>query len=317
MPERAGWLAIALILDAWLGDPDWLWRKFQHPVVWCGKAITWCEARWNQGDANSRRFGGLGTVMACVGGAAAVGWLIEIVAGWLPIGSLIEMAAVFILLAQGSMAKHARAVALALADSLDKGRDAVSLIVGRDPKSLDESGVARAAIESVAENFSDGVVAPALAYLVFGLPGLFAYKALNTADSMIGHRSAQYEDFGFFAAKLDDVANFVPARLSALFLIGAALMDKRDAKAAVAVVKQDAAKHRSPNAGWPEAAMAGALDLSLAGPRTYEGQPVDDAWMHPAGRRTCGAAEIHASLRLFWLACGLQAVLVAAIWLVL
>ncbi len=169
-------------------------------------------------------------------------------------------------------------------------------------------------LSSTAESFSDGVVAPALFYLVFGLPGLFAYKALNTADSMIGHRSKRYREFGFTAARLDDAANFIPARLAGLLLVAATFLDRRSARAAFAAMRADARRHRSPNAGWPEAAMAGALGIALAGPRTYGGDIVPDAWMHAGGRRPCGAADIHAALRLFWLACATQGVAVAAVW---
>lgn len=315
MPERAGWLVLALILDAALGDPDWLWRRIKHPVVWIGQAISWLEARLNTGDDRTQRFGGLVTVAALLAGSVLTGWLIERLADFLPFGSLLEIAAVFVLMAQGSLAQHVRAVANGLTESLEQGRNKVAMIVGRDPQTLDESGVARAAIESTAENFSDGVVAPALAYLLFGLPGIIAYKALNTADSMIGHRNVRYADFGFVAARLDDVANYVPARLSGLLIVAAAFLDRRDGRAAVRAMLADAPKHRSPNAGWPEAAMAGALDLSLAGPRTYAGEQVQDAWMHPTGRRQCGAADIHASLRLFWLACAVQGVAAVAIWM--
>lgn len=315
MPERAGWLVLALILDAAIGDPDWLWRRVRHPVVWIGQAISWLEARLNKGDAQAQRFGGLVTVAALLTGSAVSGWLIGWLADLLPVGVLVEVAAVFALVAQGSLAQHVRAVANGLAQSLEEGRRRVAMIVGRDPQTLDESGVARAAIESTAENFSDGVVAPALFYLAFGLPGLFAYKALNTSDSMIGHKNARYADFGFVAAKLDDVANYIPARLSGLLLVAAAFLDRRAGRRSLQAMRADAAKHRSPNAGWPEAAMAGALDLSLAGPRTYEGETVPDNWMHAAGRRMCGAADIHAALRLFWLACAVQGVVIAGIWL--
>ncbi len=316
MPERAGWLVFALILDAIIGDPDWLWRRIRHPVVRIGQEISFFEKRWNKGELTNRRGAGLLTILLVLLTTVLAGLVVEAVASILPFGGILEIAAAAVFFAQGSLAKHVRAVANGLATSLEEGRRQVAMIVGRDPQSLDESGVARAAIESTAENFSDGVVAPVLFYLVLGLPGLFAYKALNTADSMIGHLNDRYADFGFAAAKLDDVANYIPARLSGLLLVAAAFLDRRDGRRAFRAMLTDAAKHRSPNAGWPEAAMAGALDLSLAGPRTYAGQPVQDAWMHPAGRRMCGAADIHAALRLFWLACAVQGVVVALIWLV-
>ena len=316
MPERAGWLAIALVLDAMFGDPDWLWKRCKHPVVWIGGQIAFFEKRWNRGEPTNRRGAGLLTVALVLLTAVLAGMAVEWIASLLPFGALLEIAAAAILLAQGSLARHVRAVAHGLAESLAEGRRQVALIVGRDSQTLYESGVARAAIESTAENFSDGVVAPALFFLLFGLPGLFAYKALNTADSMIGHLNERYSDFGFAAAKLDDAANYIPARLSALFLLAAAFLDRRDWRQAWSAALADASKHRSPNAGWPEAAMAGALDLSLAGPRTYEGRTVHDDWMHPAGRRQCGAAEIHAALRLFWLACAVQGVVIGLVWLV-
>lgn len=315
MPERAGWLALALILDAAIGDPDCLWRRLKHPVVWIGEQISFFEKRWNKGEPANRRGAGLLTIALVLLTAVLAGLSVEAIAALLPFGAVFEIAAAAILLAQGSLAQHVRSVANGLAESLDAGRTQVARIVGRDPQTLDESGVARAAIESTAENFSDGVVAPALFYLIFGLPGLFAYKALNTADSMIGHLNERCRDFGFAAAKLDDVVNFIPARLSAVFLLAAALLDRRDWRQASEAAFNDAKKHRSPNAGWPEAVMAGALDLSLAGPRIYESRTVQDDWMHPAGRRQCGPADIHAALRLFWLGCAVQGVLVGLIWL--
>jgi adenosylcobinamide-phosphate synthase len=313
--DRAGWLIIALGLDALIGDPDWLWKQAKHPTVWCGRAIAWLEQRWNRGTATERRLAGAGTALAITLGAAILGWLLDRIASALPFGAFLEIVVVAILLAQGSLAQHVRNVANGLAGGLDSGRAAVAKIVGRDPETLDESGVARAAIESLAENFGDGVVGPALAYLVFGLPGLLAYKALNTADSMIGHRSARYADFGWAAARLDDLANLVPARLAALYLVLATALDGREWRVAFHAAIQDASKHRSPNAGWPEAAMGGALDLSLAGPRSYEGEMVDDVWMHAGGRRHCGAADIHAAIHVFWIACAVQAAFVALILL--
>lgn len=196
------------------------------------------------------------------------------------------------------------AVAAALeTDGLDGGRKAVSMIVGRDPETLDEAGVSRAAIESLAENFSDGVVAPAFWMVAAGLPGAAAYKAINTADSMIGHRTPRHARFGFAAARLDDLVNLPASRLTGLLLVVAAiLMPGANPAAGWAAIWRDAHRHRSPNAGWPEAAMAGALGLALAGPRVYGGDLVDDALMGEGGRREATAADIRRALRLFRIA---------------
>ena len=218
------------------------------------------------------------------------------------------------LLAQRSLYMHVRAVAAALdAGGLTAGRAEVSLIVGRNPAALDESGVARAAIESLAENFSDGVVAPAFWIVVAGLPGGAVYKAVNTADSMIGHRTARYAAFGWAAARCDDLINLPASRLSALWLIVAALLTPgADARGALRSTWRDAGKHRSPNAGWPEAAMAGALGLRLAGPRVYGDTLVDDAYMGD-GLRAAEAADIWRALRLYVTACVVQFVVVATL----
>ena len=316
MPERAGWLVLALILNAMIGDPEWLWRRIKHPVVLCNQAVTWLEERLNKGEPQARRLGGLVAVLALLVGAALTGWLVECIAALLPVGALLEIAVAAVFLAQGSLAQHVRAVARGLAESLEEGRRQVARIAGGDTRTLDESGVARTVIEATADRFADGVVAPVLFYLVLGLPGLLAYKAVSIADSILDRRNERYEDFGCVAAKLAALANYIPARLSGLLLVAAAFLDRRDGRQAFNAMVTDAGKHNSPNAGWPEAAMAGALDLSLAGPRTYGGEIVMDAWMHPAGRRDCGAADIHAALRLFWLACAVQGVTVALIWLV-
>ena len=207
------------------------------------------------------------------------------------------------LLAQKSLADHVEAVARGLDQGLPEGRKAVSMIVGRDPEKLDRAGVARAAIESLAENFSDGVVAPAFWMAVGGLAGGAAYKAVNTADSMIGHRTPKHEAFGWASARFDDLVNLPASRLTALLIVvAAAILPGMDAAGAWRAVWRDAKKHRSPNAGWPEAAMAGALGLALAGPRSYGGVMGDDAFMGDGGRRGATAADIRRALRLFWMA---------------
>jgi adenosylcobinamide-phosphate synthase len=228
------------------------------------------------------------------------------------VSTLICGAAASTLLAQRSLDAHVRAVADALErKGIEAGRDAVSMIVGRDTRNLDAAGVSRAAIESLAENFSDGVVAPLFWLLMAGLPGALCYKAINTADSMIGHQTPRYQAFGWSAARLDDLVNLPASRLSALLIIAAAAVTKSaSAAAAWQAVRRDACHHRSPNAGYPEAAMAGALGLALAGPRDYGGVRVDDALMGD-GRRAADANDIRAALGLYRRADGILIAFVA------
>ncbi len=318
--NAAAILVFALALDAAIGDPGWLWRRAPHPAVLFGMLIEWLESRLNSASApftgwlQARRAGGTpemalrdaGTVataaLVVLGGAVGAGlhWLFM----QHPAGIAAEIAIVAILLAQRSLHEHVSAVAAGFREGgLEAAREAVSLVVGRDPDRLDRAGICRAAIETTAENFSDGVVAPAFWYLAAGLPGILIYKAVNTADSMIGHRTPRYEHFGWAAAKLDDAMNFIPARLSAFFILAASLLPDFNARNALAAVKADARQHRSPNAGWPEAAMAGALDLALAGPRVYASGTVDDAWMNAGGSRDAQPSDIGRGLALFTAAC--------------
>ena len=297
-------LAAALVLDALVGDPEWLYRRLPHPVRLIGITIAVGEASWNRADQTSRGRRGWGLVLTAVvvAGAGAAGALAVWLLSGLSWGWAVEAVIAAALLAFRSLDDHVRAVARGLEEGLNAGRRAVARIVGRDPDSLDEAGVARAAVESLAENFSDGLVAPVFWYLLLGLPGLAAYKAVNTLDSMIGHRSDRYIDFGRAAARLDDAANLIPARMTGLLLAVAALfMPGMQAGGALAAMRRDAGKHRSPNAGWPEAAMAGALGVRLAGPRRYHGQVVDDAWMGD-GRAALDAGDIRRALRLYRLA---------------
>ena len=303
-------LIAALLLDALIGDPVWLYRRIPHPVALVGRLIATLERRLNRDrwSDDVRRGLGVLAVALVVSLAAGIGALAALAPGaW-----VITLLLLTVLLAQRSLADHVAAVARALErDGLDAARHAVSRIVGRDPLSLDEAGVARAAIESLAENFSDAVVAPALWFVLLGLPGICAYKAINTLDSMIGHRSPRYRQFGWAAARLDDLANLLPARLSAALLALAALvLPGASVGAAAAAGLRDARRHRSPKAGWPEAAMAGALGLALAGPRRYGGEVVADAWMG-AGRREATAADIRRALRVYAVACALQVLLIA------
>ncbi len=283
----------AMLLDAVLGEPDWLWKRVTHPVVLAGRAIGWFDQRMNRPEDSSseRRRAGIAAICLLVLGAGLLGTIIQN----LPFGGLLSLLGAAILLAQRSLVDHVTAVANALDISLPRGREAVAQIVGRDPETLDEAGVARAAIESAAENFSDGVVAPAFWFAVAGLPGIMIYKLVNTADSMIGHRTPRHEAFGWAAARLDDLLNLIPARLTALlFLVVAMAPDK------LKTVYRDAPRHRSPNAGWPEAALATALGLALAGPRRYAGQVVDDPWMNPAGRKLANSGDIRRATGFVW-----------------
>ncbi len=311
-------LSLALLLDRFVGDPPQLWQRIPHPVVLFGKAISWGEKRWNNRNfsASALRRNGMwltvGLVMACV----VLGLVLEAL---LPFagtaGAVAEILIVTVLLAQKSLADHVQAVALALREEgIEGGRRAVSMIVGRNPEHLDEGGVSRAAIESLAENASDGIVAPAFWFLVGGLPGLFAYKLINTADSMIGHLNDRYRHFGRFAAKLDDVANYIPARLTGLLasLATAIARDWLSGKEAFSVMRRDARLHRSPNAGWPESAFAGGLGLALAGPRQYGTEKVEGPMLNASGKRNANADDIDAALHLFWSTMSLMTGLVIA-----
>lgn len=299
-------LTAALAIDRLLGDPDWLWKKFPHPVALFGQAVDFCDKRFNRPDAAplTKRRNGFLAVLALLLAAAAIGGFVHsALLGLEAAGMGIEALIVSVFLAQKSLADHVSAVAQALkSEGLAGGRKAVSRIVGRNPDTLDEAGVCRAAIESLAENSSDGVVAPAFWFAIAGLPGLLAYKMLNTADSMIGHLNDRHRDFGRFAAKLDDVANWVPARLTGFLICASAALTKGGARgsAALAVMMRDARQHRSPNAGWPEAAIAGALGLALGGPRQYGSDFVNEPLLNGAGRRNATGDDISLALRLFW-----------------
>jgi len=309
-PPPALLLVVALALDWLTAGFGWLWRALPHPVAWIGALIGGLERRLNRPfnddgrSVGALRARGALTALIVVGAAALAGWAIAYGGGLLPYGWLIELFAVTVLLAQRSLFSHVRRVGRALRlNGLEGGRAAVAHIVGRDVTALDEYAVARAAIESGAENFSDAVVAPVFWYLLLGLPGMLAYKAVNTLDSMIGYRTPRYEQFGKAAARLDDVMNFLPARLSALILTLAALVTPTaNAWRALVTVLRDAKKHRSPNAGWPEAAMAGALDLALAGPRPYHGQMQPSPWIG-TGRARATPHDITRALYLYVIAC--------------
>jgi adenosylcobinamide-phosphate synthase len=319
MSGSASWLAVlsaALAIDRLVGDPAWLWRRAPHPVALVGRLIGRLDGRFNRGSLpfSEQRRRGVLVVASLVALGAAAGLLLEWALGSIRFGLAIEAVVVAILLAQKSLVDHVSAVARALAaGDVDGGRESVARIVGRDVAALDEAGVARAAIESAVENFSDAVLAPALWYIALGLPGLFVFKIVSTADSMIGHRSPRYVAFGWAAARLDDLLNLVPARLSAALIALAATLTGRHGRAALESAFREASWHRSPNAGWPEAAAAGALGVALGGPRRYGERSVDGAWFNAAGRYGAGAGDVRAALRLID---GAWAILLAASFLI-
>ncbi len=297
-------LALAMLLDAGLGEPRWLWTRLPHPAVLMGRAVKWCDQTLNTGDA--RRMRGV-AVMAGLGiSALTLGVLLQ------ELGGVVQIIIAAILLAQKSLVQHVRAVGDGLRVSLGDGRRAVAMIVGRDTTAMKESDVARGAIEAAAENLSDGVIAPAFWFLVAGLPGLLLYKISNTADSMIGYRTPRHEAFGWAAARLDDLLNVIPARLTALLIaLGYGLMSQWREIAA------EARLHRSPNAGWPEAAMARALNIALSGPRSYEGEMRDYPFVNKAGRGDIGADEIDAACAVLWRSWALALTIVLIVAVVL
>ncbi|MDA7964827.1 adenosylcobinamide-phosphate synthase CbiB [Ruegeria sp.] len=293
-------LVCALCLDAALGEPDWLWSRIRHPAVMIGNGIGWLDKRLNQGA--HRRVKGVAVTILLVLAALILGRALAV------FGPLVEVAICAILLAQKSLVDHVRAVADGLRVSLPEGRAKVAMIVSRDTRDMTQAQVARSAIESAAENLSDGVIAPAFWFLIAGLPGLLIYKAINTADSMIGYRTEKYREFGWASARLDDALNLIPARLTCLMIIA---LSRQWARWPEMVA--DARRHISPNAGWPEAAMARALNVALAGPRSYDGQVRDLAWVNGDAPREIGAWEVFRACDMLWKVWGLALGLVS-VW---
>jgi adenosylcobinamide-phosphate synthase len=301
----------ALLIEAGFGYPASLFERIKHPVMWIGVLIETLDSRLNDPsmlEAKRRRNGwiALGLLLAAtVLPAIALQYIMLQLPG--PIALMVLACLASTLLAQRSLYEHVAAVADALdTGGLEAGREAVAEIVGRDTRTLDEAGVARSAIESLAENFSDAVVAPSFWGVLLGLPGMVAYKAINTADSMIGHRTPLHQAFGQATAKVDDVVNLPASRLAALWIALAAWFhDDADIRRALVTVRKDAHRHRSPNAGWPEAAMAGALDLKLSGPRFYHGALTEEGWIGE-GREEATATDIRRALSLYKTACTLQ-----------
>lgn len=280
-------LVLALLLDAVFGEPRWLWSRMPHPAVIMGRAVSALDRHWNKGS--HKEIKGAVAVAALVIGAGLIGW------GLSQLGIIVSILCAAILLAQKSLVAHVQAVADGLRQSKDSGQAAVAMIVSRDTSDMTPSDTSRAAIESLSENFSDGVIAPAFWFLIAGLPGIAIYKVVNTADSMIGYRTPRHEAFGWAAARLDDVMNWVPARLTAglIAVVGGTLNAARD-------ITNDAALHRSPNAGWPEAAMARSLAIALAGPRSYHGSTRDLAWVNKGGQRSLTPSNIDAAVAITW-----------------
>ena len=272
---RAAW---ALLIERFAGYPQPVFDRISHPVVWIGKLIDWLDKQLNVKGVSSQEGRLRGAVALAILLAAAfipTYYLSRTLTDW-PFGWLAEALLATTLIAQKSLKDHVLAVYDGLGRSLTEGRQKVSMIVGRDPAELDEAGVSKAALESLAENASDGIVAPVLWYALLGLPGIAMYKAINTADSMIGHKNEKYQWFGWAAARLDDVVNLPASRLTG-YLFAAA--EPSRFKKIVDVMRRDAPRHQSPNAGWPEAAMAAALGVRFGGPRSYNGEMVDLPYM--------------------------------------
>lgn len=299
-------LAFGMVIDAILGEPKWIWSRIAHPIVGIGKIVSIADKLFNQ--APYRKAKGTVFVFALAMFGLMAGWLLS------QLGSLIEIIMIAILIAQKSLCEHVKGVAIALRSSIKEGRLAVSKIVGRDTSNLDQPQTVRAAVESAAENFSDGVIAPIFWYIIGGLPGMVIYKCVNTADSMIGYKTEKHGDFGWASAHLDDLLNWIPARLSAIILLvssGNIFLKGWN------YVASDAKLHRSPNAGWPEAAMASLLNIALAGPRSYNGVFQDFDWVNRGGNHSASPYEVERAVSLLWLAWTIMLVLVCGISLFL
>ncbi|QPF89423.1 adenosylcobinamide-phosphate synthase CbiB [Bradyrhizobium commune] len=310
----AGAMAVAMVVDALLGWPSPLFARIGHPVTWLGRLIGAIDTAWNRDfdPPARRRAAGVAGALLVIVLSVVLGWVLQSLLPWGWVQTVLVGLLAWPLVALRSLHDHVAAVARPLqAGDIAGAREAVSRIVGRDPAALDETGIARAAIESLAENASDGIVAPVFWGALFGLPGIFGYKAINTLDSMIGHRSERHEAFGWAAARIDDVANFVPARLTGFLFV---LLAPRRLEA-LSCMTRDARRHRSPNAGWPEAAMAGALRVRLSGPRIYHGSATDEPWLNEGARDPLAADIDHALTvcrRAMLLLAGLLAILAFA-----
>lgn len=281
-------LVIAMLLDATFGEPKALWDRVPHPAVLMGRLIGAMDKQFNTGPA--RKVKGVAVMLTLALGALVLGAVLHGLFGWIA-----DIVICAILLAQKSLTQHVKAVGDALRLSLGDGRKSVAMIVGRDTAIMGQSAVARGAIESAAENLSDGVIAPAFWFAIGGLPGLLFYKITNTADSMIGYKTPRHLEFGWAAARLDDVINWIPARITGL------LIWALNPHTPLATIRSEASFHRSPNAGWPEAAMAHNLNIALSGPRMYDGQLTDDPYVNPLGNHTLNPSDVDRAVRVLWL----------------
>ena len=298
--STAAMLVAALLLDAALGEPKWLWSRLPHPAVLMGRLAKALDQSLNNGTA-LRIKGGI-TAAALIAAGLILGWLLSL------FGPIVEIICAAILIAQRSLVDHLSAVATGLRRSLPDGQRAVAMIVSRDTATMTSPQVARSAIESGAENFSDGIIAPAFWFLIAGLPGLLVYKMINTADSMIGYRNDKYEEFGKASARMDDLLNLIPARLTGV-LIALGSGQLRHWRAIIS----DAGQHRSPNAGWPEAAMSRALGLALSGPRSYDGQMRDFPWVNEPANKAISAYDINACTSKLWQVWGIALAMTVAL----
>ena len=299
-----GWeLVIAMLLDAVFGEPRMLWDRLPHPAVLMGRLVAFLDRTLNTGQDRKSK-GVLALSVLCFT-AAVIGSVLS------QFGWVIEIIVAAILLAQKSLVDHVRAVAKGLRTSIEEGRFAVSMIVSRDTKDMNEAQVARSAIESAAENFSDGVIAPAFWFLIGGLPAMLVYKFVNTADSMIGYKTEKYLEFGWASARFDDLLNWIPARLSMLLIV---VFAKQPVN--FRAIVSEAKRHKSPNAGWPEAAMARAINVALAGPRSYDGQLQQLHWVNETGRQTITADNVDAAVRILWRAWNLAWIAIIVVSLI-
>ena len=292
---------MAMVLDAIFGEPKWLWSRFPHPAVLMGKCVSFIDTNFNQGSHRKDKGIASFTILAVVFALLGMG-LQDLPGFWAEaiIGAM--------LLAQKSLVEHVSDVAKGLRTSVEAGRASVAMIVGRDTAELDEPAVARAAIESAAENFSDGVLAPLFWFAVGGLPGLLIYKITNTADSMIGYRTPRHEQFGWAAARFDDLLNLIPARLTAILFVAL-----KPSLWKFSPIRKDAGLHRSPNAGWPEAALSRVLGVALSGPRAYHGEMRDYPWVNADGRKAATAEDVDCAVRELWRAWGIAFVVILSI----
>ncbi len=297
-------IVIALTIDRLFGWPDWLFERISHPVIAVGHLISFCDKTFNKKNKSSavRRFTGIITVFIVSGMCLLVSLIISSLIPNNPFGTILTSLLIWPWIGAKSLSEHVIKVAVSLADGdTDAARSAVSMIVGRATETLDENGIARASLESLSENTSDGVVAPIFWTTIFGLPGLFIYKAINTMDSRIGYRTQDYEAFGWAAAKLDDIVNFLPARITGIIYSFSAKKPIYCFK----IMRRDARKHRSPNAGWPETGFAAALNIRLSGPREYNGVLSSDEWLHKEGENPTEKDIVlglkHYNLLLNWL----------------